>query len=406
MKPNNFILGAQIFLAILFIYFLQPDLFMSSRISSPAIAQTPSMPGMPDMPAETPQAAPTAPSASQKTTAEVPSLQIPPEKQQLIGVKTVEVSLTPMEKVIRTVGRIEYDERRLATVNTKVEGWIERLYVDYTGKYVKRGGPLAEIYSPELFATQQEFINLVKWSKTQNTEGFGKMLAQDAQQIVEAARERLRLWDITDSQIKKIEESGKPIRTLTIYSPVSGYIVQKMALQGMRVMPGEKLFDVADLSFVLVIADIYEYELPLIKMGDTAKINLSYFPGKEFFSTIDLIYPTLSEETRTTKVRFTIPNPDGALKPNMFTDVQVKIDLGTKLAIPAEAVIDTGERHVVYVDNGGGNFEPREVTLGFKGDGMVEVIRGLKAGERVASAANFLIDSEAKLKGVVPLPQH
>ena len=406
MKPNKFILGAQIFLAIFFIYFLQPDLFMSSRISSPAIAQTPSMPGMPGMPAETPQPAPTAPSAPQKTTAEVPSLQIPPEKQQLIGVKTVAVSLKPMEKVIRTVGRIEYDERRLATVNTKVEGWIERLYVDYTGKYVKKGGPLAEIYSPELFATQQEFINLVKWSKTQNTEGFGKMLAQDAQQILEAARERLRLWDITDSQIKKIEEGGKPIRTLTIYSPVSGYIVQKMALQGMRVMPGEKLFDVADLSTVLVIADIYEYELPLIKMGDTAKINLSYFPGKEFFSTIDLIYPTLSEETRTTKVRFTIPNPDGALKPNMYTDVQVKIDLGTKLAIPAEAVIDTGERHVVYVDKGGGNFEPREVALGLKGDGMVEVIRGLNAGERVASAANFLIDSEAKLKGVVPLPQH
>ena len=406
MKPNKFIIGAGIFLAILLIYFLQPDLFMSSRISSPAIAQTPSMPGMPGMPAETPQPAPTAPSAPQKTTAEVPSLQIPPEKQQLIGVKTVEVSLTPMEKVIRTVGRIEYDERRLATVNTKVEGWIERLYVDYTGKYVKKGGALAEIYSPELFATQQEFINLVKWSKTQNTEGFGKMLAQDAQQILEAARERLRLWDITDSQIKKIEESGKPIRTLTIYSPASGYIVQKMALQGMRVMPGEKLFDVADLSTVLVIADIYEYELPLIKMGDTAKINLSYFPGKEFFSTIDLIYPTLSEETRTTKVRFTIPNPDGALKPNMYTDVQVKIDLGTKLAIPAEAVIDTGERHVVYVDKGGGNFEPREVALGFKGDGMVEVIRGLNAGERVASAANFLIDSEAKLKGVVPLHQH
>ena len=406
MKPNNFILNAQILLAIFFINFLQPDLFMSSRISSSAIAQTPSMPGMPGMPAETSQTAPTAPSAPKKTNAEVPSLQIPPEKQQLIGVKTVEVSLRSLEKVIRTVGRIEYDERKLATVNIKIEGWIEKLYVDYTGKYVKKGGALAEIYSPELFATQQEFINLVKWSKTQNTEGFGKMLAQDAQQILEAARERLRLWDITDSQIKKIEESGKPIRTLTIYSPVSGYIVQKMALQGMRVMPGEKLFDVADLSTVLVIADIYEYELPLIKMGDTAKINLSYFPGKEFFSTIDFIYPTLSEETRTTKVRFTIPNSDGALKPNMYTDVQVKIDLGTKLAIPAEAVIDTGERHVVYVDKGGGNFEPREVALGLKGNGMVEVIRGLNAGERVASAANFLIDSEAKLKGVVPLPQH
>ena len=161
MKANNFILGAQIFLAILFIYFLQPDLFMSSRISSPAIAQTPSMPGMPGMPAETPQPASAAPSAPPKKTAEVPSLQIPPEKQQLIGVKTVEVSLKPMGKVIRTVGRIEYDERKLATVNTKVEGWIERLYVDYTGKYVKKGGALAEIYSPELCATQQEFINLV-----------------------------------------------------------------------------------------------------------------------------------------------------------------------------------------------------------------------------------------------------
>jgi len=403
MKPNNLIIIAQIFLASLLIYFLQPDLFMRSRISAPVYAHTPSMPGMPGMPAETPQPASTAPSASPKKTAEVPLLQIPPEKEQLIRVKTVAVSLKPMEKVIRTVGRIEYDERRLATVNNKVEGWIERLYVDYTGKYVKKGGPLAEIYSPELFATQQEFINVVKWRKTQKEEGYGQMLAQDAQTIVEAARERLKLWDISDAQIKKIEQSGKPIRTLTIYSPVSGYIVQKMAIQGMRVMPGEKLFDVADLSTVLVIADIYEYELPLIKMGDSAKINLSYFPGKEFFSTIDLIYPTLSEETRTTKVRFTIPNPDGALKPNMYTDVQVKIDLGTKLAIPAEVVIDTGERHVVYVDKGGGNFEPREVALGLKGDGMVEVIRGLNAGERVASAANFLIDSEAKLKGVVPL---
>ena len=217
--------------------------------------------------------------------------------------------------------------------------------------------------------------------------------------FVEAARERLRLWDITDSQIKKIEESGKPIRTLTIYSPVSGYIVQKMALQGMRVMPGEKLFDVADLSTVLVIADIYEYELPLIKMGDTAKINLSYFPGKEFFSTIDLIYPTLSEETRTTKVRFTIPNPDGALKPNMYTDVQVKIDLGTKLAIPAEAVIDTGERHVVYVDKGGGNFEPREVALGLKGDGMVEVIRGLNAGRKGCFGSQFPYRLGGKAQG-------
>jgi len=402
MKPKKLITDAWIFRAIVIICFLQFGLFISCSISPPAFAQTPSMPGMPGMPAEKSQEK--APSVAQpKMIEEAPTIQITPEKQQLIGVKTVEVSLKPMEKVIRTVGRIEYDERKLATVNTKVEGWIERLYVDYTGKYVKKGEPLAEIYSPELFATQQEFINVVKWEKTQKEEGYGQMLAKDAQTIIEAARERLKLWDISDAQIKKIEDSGKPIRTLTLYSPVSGYIVQKMALQGMRIIPGEKLFDVADLSTIWVIADIYEYELSLVKVGEIARIKLSYLPEKEFESSIDYIYPTLSEETRTTKIRFTIPNPVGELKPNMYTDVEVKISLGTKLVIPEDALIDTGERQIVYVAKGEGYFEPREVLSGLRGEGLVEVIKGLREGEKVASAANFLIDSEAKLKGIQPL---
>lgn len=342
----------------------------------------------------------------EQTPEEPPTVEIPPDKQQLIGVKTVEVSVKPLQKIIRTVGRIEYDEKKLATINTKFEGWIERLYVDYTGKYVKKGEPLAEIYSPELLSTQQEFINLLKWAKqstedrTQKTE-IGTMLSKDAESIIEAAMQRLRLWDITDSQIKKIEETGKPIKTLTIYSPASGYVVQKTALQGMRVMPGEKLFDVADLSTVWIISDIYEYELPLIKTGQRANIGLSYFPGKEFSSTIDYVYPTLSGETRTAKVRFAIPNPGGQLKPQMFTNVEVKINLGKRLAIPEDAIIDTGTRQIVYVDKGEGYFEPREVVPGLKADGMVEVLKGLKAGEKVASAANFLIDSEAKLKGIV-----
>ncbi|MDA8340223.1 MAG: efflux RND transporter periplasmic adaptor subunit, partial [Nitrospiraceae bacterium] len=315
-------------------------------------------------------------------------------------------SIKPLQKIIRTVGRIEYDERKLSTVNTKFEGWIEKLYVDYTGRYVKKGEPLAEIYSPELLATQQEFINLLKWAK-QSTEDrrqkteIGTMLSRDAESIIEAAKQRLRLWDITDSQIKKIEETGKPIKTLTMYSPASGYVVQKAALQGMRVMPGEKLFDMADLSTVWIISDIYEYELSLIKVGQTATISLSYFPGKEFSSTIDYVYPTLSGETRTAKVRFAIPNPGGQLKPQMFTNVEVKINLGKRLAIPEDAVIDTGTRQIVYVDKGEGYFEPREVMLGLKADGMVEVLKGLKAGEKIASAANFLIDSEAKLRGIV-----
>lgn len=337
---------------------------------------------------------------------ETPTVEIPTDKQQLIGVKTVQAAIRPLHRVIRTVGRIEYDERKLATANTKIEGWIEKLHVDYTGRYVKKGEPLAEIYSPELVATQQEFLNILRWAgqgQSVKDERTAMLLVKDAQAMLDAAKERLRLWDISDEQIKKIETTGKPIRTLTIYSPVSGYVLQKMAVQGMRVMPGEKLFDVVDLSSVWVVSDIYEYELPLIKVGQTARISLSYFPGKEFSTRVDYVYPALAGETRTAKVRFTIPNPDGVLKPQMFTNVEIKINLGNRLTVPAEAVIDTGVRQIVYVDKGEGYFEPREVTTGLKVDELVEVTGGIKAGEKVASSANFLIDSEAQLKGVTAL---
>jgi membrane fusion protein, copper/silver efflux system len=348
---------------------------------------------------------------------DTPTVEIPLEKQQLIGVRTVAASLHSLEKVIRTTGKIEYDERKLTTVNTKVEGWIEKLYVNFTGIYVIRGEPLADIYSPELWATQQEFINLVKWSKktgqtrvdtpktpsSAHGESGGDLttlLSKDADSLMEAAKQRLKLWDISDDQIRKIEESEKPVRTLTIYSPVSGYVIQKYAIQGMRVMAGEKLFDVSDLSNVWVVADIYEHELPLIKVGDTAKIKLTYFPGKELTSKIDFVSPTLSNETRTAQVRFGIPNSGGKLKPGMFTDVELKINLGRKLAVPDEAVIDTGLRQIVYIDKGDGYFEPKAITPGVRAEKLVEVLSGLKAGEKVASSANFLIDSEAKLKGI------
>jgi membrane fusion protein, copper/silver efflux system len=359
---------------------------------------------------------------------ETPTIEIPPEKQQLIGVKTAEVSVKPLQKIIRTVGRIEYDERKIATVNTKIEGWVERLYVDYTGRYVKKGEALAEIFSPELIATQQEFINALKWEKqgkeirnesnptlppfSKRAEGefavenISKMFSTNAEKLLEASKQRLRLWDINEEQIKKIEETGKPIRTLTIYSPVSGHVVQKMALQGMKVMPGEKLFDVADLSILWILADIYEHEIFLVKPGQSAKITLSYFPDKEFFSRIDYIYPSISITTRTAKVRFEIPNYGGQLKPQMFANIEIKIDLGKKLAIPDDAVIDTGTRQIVYVDKGDGYFEPREVKLGVRAEGLSEIIMGLKVGEKVAASATFLIDSEAQLKGVTPLGGH
>jgi Cu(I)/Ag(I) efflux system membrane fusion protein len=199
-----------------------------------------------------------------------------------------------------------------------------------------------------LLATQQEFLNVLRWKKSLKEEGFGVLLAQDAEAILGAARQRLRLWDISEAQIRRIEETGQPIRALTLYSPVSGQVMQKMAVQGMKIMPGEKLFEVVDLSSVWVMADIYEGELPLIKVGDRAQIRLSYFPGQEFSAVIDFIYPTLSAESRTAKARFTLPNPQGKLKPQMFGQVELKINLGRRLAVrgcgdrygPAESSVD------------------------------------------------------------------
>jgi Cu(I)/Ag(I) efflux system membrane fusion protein len=342
------------------------------------------------------------------------TVEISAEKQQLIGVKKVDVSLRPLQRVIRTVGRIEYDERKLVTVNVKVEGWVERLHADYTGKYVKEGEPLADIYSPELFATQLEYLNLLKWKQEKghrfqrNVEfrwgdrygTTGQMITFDLEALIQVAQQRMRFWDITDEQIKEIEENGKPMKTFTLRSPVAGFVIQKPAIQGKRFEAGEKLFDIADLSNLWVISDVYVYELPLIKVGQTAKISLSFLPGREFTSKIDFIYPLLAGETRTARVRFVIPNQGGQLKPQMFTNTEIKIDLGKRLTIPDDAVIDTGERKVVYVDKGDGHFEPREVVLGIQGEGLVEVIKGLQAGEKVAAAANFLIDSETKLKGI------
>lgn len=363
-------------------------------------------------PAKSPQITPQVNAREQLP--DIPRVEISADQQKMIGVKTVKASLRPLQKIIRTVGRLEADESRLATVNAKIEGWIEKLYVDATGNYVKKGDPLVEIYSPELIATQQEFLAAQKWVKQAansdpNKEKGGSanlslMLAQDAGATLDAARQRLILWDIAEGQIKKIEETGKVIRTLTLYSPANGVVTQKMAINGMKVMPGEKLFDVADLSYLWAIADIYENELPLIKTGDAVQLTLAYLPGRSISSRIDYIYPTIAADTRTVKVRLKLANPDNRLKPQMFANVEIKIDMGKRLLIPESAVIDMGRGLVIYVDAGNGSFEPREIKAGLRSDGSIEVLRGLMAGEKVVLQANFLVDSEAQLKGVKPLP--
>lgn len=353
-----------------------------------------------------------APQAAQRAE-DVPQVEISSDQQKLIGVKTVKAAYLPMKRVIRAVGRVDVDESRQATINAKIEGWIEKLYVDKTGSYVRKGERLAEIYSPELVATQEEFLTALKWTKETGAASQGeksassdisRMLAKDAAATLAAARQRLVWWDISPAQIKTIEETGRPVRTLTLYAPVSGFVTQKMVVAGMRIMPGEKMFDIVDLSSLWVIADIYEYELPFVKVGNPATITLSYLPGVEITSRIDYIYPNVSAETRTIKVRLKIANHHHQLKPQMFGDVVIRVDLGKKLVIPESAVMDTGTAMVVYVDRGEGAYEPREIKTGLRAEGIIEVLRGLKSGERVVAAANFLVDSEAQLKGIKPLP--
>ena len=325
------------------------------------------------------------------------TVQISPEKQQLIGVKFGTVEMRPLEKVIRTVGRIDYDEKRIVTVSPKIGGWIEDLYVDFTGRFVKQGEPLLTIYSPELVSTQEEYLIALRAKRDLSKSPFPEV-AGSGDSLAESAKRRLKLWDISDDQIKALEESGQAKKTLTLYSPFSGFVLEKAAYKGMNVMPGIALFKLADLSAVWLYADIYEYELPLIRLGQQASIQLSYIPGETFTGKTIYIYPSLNPETRTAKVRFEIPNSHGRLKPEMYANVEIKVHLGQKLAVPEGAIIDTGLRQLAIVDKGSGYFEPREVKVGAKVDNYFEVIKGLKAGERVVTSANFLIDSESKLK--------
>jgi Cu(I)/Ag(I) efflux system membrane fusion protein len=325
------------------------------------------------------------------------TVQISPERQQLVGVKFGTVEMRPLEKVIRTVGRVDYDEKRIVTVSPKIGGWIEDLFVDFTGRYVRQGEPLLTIYSPELVSTQEEYVIALRAKRDLVKSPFPEV-AGSGDSLAESAKRRLKLWDITDEQIRILEETGQPRKTLTLYSPFSGFVLEKMAYQGMNVMPGMALFKLADLSVVWLYADIYEYELPFIRLGEQASIQLSYLPGENFTGKVVYIYPSLNPETRTAKVRFEFPNPQGKLKPEMYANVEIKVHLGQKLAVPEGAIIDTGLRQMAIIDKGSGYFEPRQVKVGSKVDGYYEVIKGLKAGERIVTSAGFLIDSESNLK--------
>jgi Cu(I)/Ag(I) efflux system membrane fusion protein len=342
----------------------------------------------------TPAPPPSAMSPGQNT------ITISPERLQTIGVKFELVKPRSLEKIIRTVGRVEIDERRLAHVNIKLEGWIDRLLVNSTGERVSKGQILFTIYSPELVATQEEYLLALKGGKALGGSEFPEV-AQGATSLLEVTRRRLRLWDITEDHIQDLERTGTVLKTLPIHSPGTGTVIKKVAVAGMRVNPGDELYTIADLSRIWIQADIYEYELPSIKPGQTAKVTLSYDPRTVLTARVSFIYPTLDPQTRTAKVRFELENPGERLKPDMYANVELKIPLGTRLAIPRDAILESGERQVIFIHHGGGKLEWRNVKLGVQAGDWVEVAEGLKEGDHIVTSANFLIDSESQLKAAV-----
>ena len=322
------------------------------------------------------------------------------EKQQISGIRFGKVEVRPLEKVIRTVGRLEYDEKKIATVNPKVGGWIEDLYVDYTGKMVRKGQPLLSIYSPDLVSAQEEFLLALRVKKALSGSQAPGATAE-GETLLDSARKRLLLWDVTPKQIETLEKTVEIKKNLVLNAPVDGFVMEKAAFKGMAVMPGMTLYKIGDLSNIWVLADVYEYELPFIQVGQKAAIRLAYHPGEFFEGTATYIYPSLDPKTRTAKVRFDLPNPEFKLKPEMWANVEMKIPLGKKLVVPEEAVLDSGTMQMAFVDRGEGYLEPRHIQVGTRVGGYYEVISGLRPEERVVTSANFLLDSETQLKGAV-----
>ena len=328
------------------------------------------------------------------------TITISPERLQTIGVKFELAKPRPMDKAIRTVGRVEIDERRFAHVNIKLEGWVDKLLVSATGDHVRKGQILFTIYSPELVATQEEYLLALKGKKALGGSEFPEV-AEGATSLLEVTRRRLRLWDITEDHIQDLERTGQVLKTLPIHSPITGTVIKKVALAGIHVNPGDELYTIADLSQIWIMADIYEYELPFIKVGQTATVTLSYDPRAAFTARVGFIYPTLDPQTRTAKVRFELENPGDRLKPDMYANVELKIPLGTRLAIPRDAVLESGERQVIFIHHGGGKLEWRAVKLGAQAGDWVEIVEGLQEGDHIVTSANFLIDSESQLKAAV-----
>lgn len=321
-----------------------------------------------------------------------PAGQVPvmltPQKQKLVGVQTQTVRQKVINKVVYIIGRVDYNERTLRTVTTKIEGWIENMTVDARGMSVKKGSTLFSVYSPKLLQTQEEYLLAFKAQKRTGAKG---------RNLASASRKRLALWDVSPQQIRDLEKRGKVTRAFPVLSPASGIVIEKMALTGMYVKPGMPLYKIADLSTVWVLADIYEHELPWVKIGQIADITLTALPGRVFQGEINYIYPYMNENSRTATLRIALDNQDGLLKPGMYADVKIVVPAEETLVIAESAVLDSGLRQVVFIAKPGGIFEPRLIKIGRRIHHEVQVLEGLSEGEEVVTHGTFLIDSESKL---------
>ena len=331
-------------------------------------------------------------------------VRISTEKVQKLGVRTEAAQRRALERMVRAVGRVEPDERRLYAISPKFEGYVERLHVNVTGQPVGKGQPLFEVYSPELVSAQREYAIAAQGMEA--LKDAGEQAQAGMRQLAESSLLRLKNWDVSEEQVKALARSGEARRTVTFRSPVSGIVTEKKALQGMRFMPGEALYQVADLSSVWVVADVFEQDIGLVKSGAAAKVHINAYPDKVFEGKVSYVLPTLDAATRTVPVRVELANPGLLLKPAMFAQVELAATArGTAVTVPVSAVIDGGRRRIVFVqlaDNKNeGRFEPREVRLGARADDYVEVLEGVKEGEQVVVSANFLIDAESNLKAAL-----
>ena len=321
------------------------------------------------------------------------------EKVQKLGVKSEAATLRMLDRTVRAVGKIEINERHNYTIAPKFEGWVERLYVNTSGQPVSKGQPLFEVYSPELISALREYALATQGALSLKDAGNDAKAGME--QLAAASLARLKNWDIADDQIRQLA-NGEARKNLTYYAPVTGIVLEKKAVQGMRFTPGEVLYQIADLSSVWILAEVAEQDIGLVKAGSVARVNISAYPDKHFKGKVDFIYPTLDTATRTVQVRVELANPNGLLKPAMFANVQLATSHGGKvLTVPVSAVIDSGTRKIVLIQLAEGHFEPRTVRLGDRSENYIEVLDGITEGEQVVTSANFLIDAESNLKAAL-----